>query len=138
MLRGAFLEVLECLPARSVEHTSSADELKSVYVIAIGFGLYLKLRGLVGLLFVRSELVSTSGSMSGYISVTHHINVPFEDKFVKSTRVQLLVCSTFPQLINQTVLEFRVVWVPLHYYSRRQKLAFRNHTLTLWHTNHRV
>ena len=34
--RGAFLEFLERLRARSMEHTSSADKLVSVIVIAIG------------------------------------------------------------------------------------------------------
>ena len=35
MLRGDFVEILERLRARSVEHTSSADTLISVVVIAI-------------------------------------------------------------------------------------------------------
>ena len=37
MLRGAFLEFLERLHARSVEQTSSARKLISVVVIAIRF-----------------------------------------------------------------------------------------------------
>ena len=59
---------------RHVEHICSTDKLISVVVIAIWLRvirrLFLELQGLVGLFCGCSELVSTSGSICGYVSVT--------------------------------------------------------------------
>ena len=109
----------------------------------LGFGLwrrlYVELEGLVGPLFGCSELVSASGSMSRYVSVTsHNSSVWGKNSREHLPCVQLVVCSTLLRLINCSVLEFRVNWVTLHGHFRRQKLAFHIHTPTLWHTNHRV
>ena len=106
----------------------------------LGFGLwrklFLELRGLIRLLSGSSEFASTSGSLSGYVSVTW-LNPSVWKRF-ENTRVRFLVCSASPQLIKQTSLKYRLNWVALHFYSRRQKLALRSHTPTLWHTTHRV
>ena len=54
-----------------------------------------------------------------------------------NTHVDFLVCSLFPPLKNQTVLEFLVDWAAPYYRSQRQKLATHNHTPTPLHINRR-
>ena len=51
--------------------------------------------------------------------------------------MDFLVCSSFPPLKNQTVLEFLVDWVVPNYRSQRQKLAAQSHIPTLLHINRR-
>ena len=48
-----------------------------------------------------------------------------------------LVCSSFPLLANQTVLEFPLGRAALHLYFHRQKLAVHNDAPTLLPTNRR-
>ena len=43
------------------------------------------------------------------------------------------MCSSFPRLNNQTVVEFLEYWVVPLYRSRRRKLAAQSHTPTLLH-----
>ena len=75
--------------------------------------------------------------MWGYVSLSHIVH-PVEEKFLGNTPVRFLLRSAFPQLINANFVNFRGWWMPLHCYSRRQKLAFRFRTPTLWHTIHRI
>ena len=75
---------------------------------------------------------------SWYMYLLRHIVLPFEEKFLGNDSVRFLVCSTFSRLINQTVLEFRVNWMALHYFFRLQKLVFPIHTPILWHSNRRI
>ena len=58
-------------------------------------------------------------------------------KSLGNTHVDFLVSSSFPPLINQTVVEFLVGWVAPLYRSRRQKLAAQSHTPTILHINRR-
>ena len=58
-------------------------------------------------------------------------------KSLGNTLVAFLVCSSFPPLKNQTLLEFLVNQVAPHYHSRCQKLADQNRTPTLRHINRR-
>ena len=51
--------------------------------------------------------------------------------------MDFLVCSSFPPVNNQTVVEFLVGWVAPLYRSRRQKLAAQSHTPTLLHIDRR-
>ena len=51
--------------------------------------------------------------------------------------MDFLVCSSFPPLKNQTVVEHLVDWVAPLYRCWRQKLAAQSHTPTLLHINHR-
>ena len=51
--------------------------------------------------------------------------------------MDFLVCSSFPPLNNQTVVEFLSDWLAAHYRSRRQKLAAQSHIPTLMHINRR-
>ena len=48
-----------------------------------------------------------------------------------------LVCSSFPLLANQTVLEFPLGRATSHHPLHRQKLAVSNDAATLLHTNRR-
>ena len=51
--------------------------------------------------------------------------------------MDFLVCSSFPLLNNQTVVELLEDWAAPFYRSRRQKLAAHSHTPTLMHINRR-
>ena len=75
--------------------------------------------------------------MLGYVSVTPH-NSSLQEKFLENTPVRFPACSTFPQLMNQAVPQFRVNWTALCFTFQRRKLASRIHTNTLWRTNHHV
>ena len=44
--------------------------------------------------------------------------------------MDFLVCSSFPPVNNQAVVDFLEDWVVLLYRSRRQKLAAQSHTPT--------
>ena len=91
---------------------------------------------MVGLFSGCSELDSTSGSICGHVSVTS-MTSSVQGKISGDTHVDFLVCSSFPPLNNQIVVEFPVDWVAPLYRSRRQKLAVQSHTPTLLHINRR-
>ena len=59
------------------------------------------------------------------------------EKFLGNTRMRFLVCSSFPPLKNQTVLEFPVDWVASRWRCRRQKLAAQNYIPTPSHISRR-
>ena len=140
--RDTFLEFLERLRMRSVEHISAALDLLSVVNLHIGLALWrnLYISNCGGgwdycLSFARSfpHRVPCRGTY-----LQGHIILPCGQKFLGNTPVGFLVCSTFLRLINQSVLQIRVNWTALCFHFRRRILAFHIHTPTLWRTNNRV
>ena len=107
-----------------------------------GVGLWrklcLELRGLVGLFCGCSELDPMSGSTT---DVDTHLLSHWPHlcrwKSLGNTHVDFQVCSSFPPLNNQTVVEFLEDWVAPLYRSRRQNVAVQSHTPTLLHMNRR-